>query len=37
MIIAWMVFAETLSLNGIAGLCVTAAGFYLIHRAEGQR
>ena len=37
MIIAWMVFAETLSLNGIAGLCVTAAGFYLIHRAEGKR
>jgi drug/metabolite transporter (DMT)-like permease len=32
MIIAWMVFGEVLSLNGMAGLLVTSAGFWLMAR-----
>ena len=30
MIIAWLVFGEVLSVNGMAGLLVTAAGFWLM-------
>ena len=32
MIIAWLIFGETLSLNGLAGLLVTSAGFWLMSR-----
>lgn len=32
MIIAWLVFGEVLSVNGMAGLLVTAAGFWLMAR-----
>jgi drug/metabolite transporter (DMT)-like permease len=32
MIIAWLVFDEVLSLNGMAGLLVTSAGFWLMAR-----
>ena len=36
MIIAWLVFGEVLSVNGMAGLLVTAAGFWLMARG-GRR
>jgi drug/metabolite transporter (DMT)-like permease len=32
MIIAWLVFGEVLSVNGMAGLLVTSAGFWLMAR-----
>jgi drug/metabolite transporter (DMT)-like permease len=32
MIIAWLVFGEVLSVNGLAGLLVTSAGFWLMAR-----
>ena len=37
MIIAWIVFDETLTLNGLRGLGVTSMGFWLIYRGEGQQ
>ena len=32
MILAWIVFAEALMMNGMAGLGVTMAGFWLMQR-----
>ena len=37
MIIAWIVFGETLTLNGLMGLGVTSMGFWLIYWGEGQQ
>ena len=37
MIIAWIVFGETLTLNGLMGLGVTSMGLWLICRGEGQQ
>ena len=37
MIIAWIVFGETLTLNGLLGLGVTSMGFWLIYRGEGRQ
>ena len=34
MLIAWFVFGEGLTLNGLAGLLVTSAGFWLMARGE---
>jgi drug/metabolite transporter (DMT)-like permease len=34
MLIAWFVFGEGLTLNGLAGLIVTSAGFWLMARGE---
>jgi len=34
MLIAWFVFGEGLTLNGLAGLLVTSAGLWLMARGE---
>jgi len=34
MLIAWLVFGESLTLNGLAGLLVTSVGFWLMARGE---
>lgn len=36
MLIAWLVFGERLTVNGLAGLLVTSAGFWLMARGEGR-
>lgn len=36
MILAWIVFAEALTLNGMAGLGVTMAGFWLMQRGAAR-
>ena len=36
MLIAWLVFGEALTLNGLAGLLVTSAGFWLMARGATQ-
>jgi len=36
MLIAWLVFGERLTMNGLAGLLVTSAGFWLMARGEGR-
>jgi drug/metabolite transporter (DMT)-like permease len=37
MIIAWFVFAEGVTLNGMAGLAITMAGFWLMARGEARQ
>ena len=37
MLIAWLVFGEALSMNGLAGLLVTSAGFWLMARGAAKR
>ena len=37
MLIAWLVFGESLTINGLAGLLVTSAGFWLMARGAAKR
>jgi len=37
MLIAWLVFGEALTINGLAGLLVTSAGFWLMARGAAKR
>ena len=37
MLIAWPVFGEALTINGLAGLLVTSAGFWLMARGAAKR
>ena len=37
MVIAWLVFGEKLTMNGVAGLVVTSAGFWLMARGATRR
>jgi len=37
MVIAWLVFGERLTINGVAGLLVTSVGFWLMARGAARR